>query len=206
MNNQSQIELTSTDWKIIFSLLILVVFLLSWKTIQTPALPVKTEHQEVATVAKPAKLSPSETESAAEKAKRRQQQERKNAAINRLFGGKTVEPKSTSKPIRTGTRFKTVEAYFKDGNPNPLSHRLGEPNYDRNVTSKTKQEVKARDGNCCLVCGSTYQLEVDHRIALMNGGDNSIDNLGTLCDSCHNAKTRYDYAIRKRRQKEAAKH
>ena len=124
---------------------------------------------------------------------------------SRHMGVKPVKPEGTSKPVRTGTRFKTVEAYFKDGNPNPLSHRLGQPNYERNVSSKTKQEVKSRDGNCCLVCGSTVQLEVDHRIALMNGGDNSVDNLGTLCDSCHNEKTRYDYAIRKRRQKEAAK-
>ena len=195
----------STDWKIIFSLLILVVVLLSWRTVQTPALPVETEHQEVATVAKPAKLPVSETESVGKKTKRKQQQERKNAAINRLFDGKAVEPESTSKPNRTGTRFKTVEAYFKDGNPNPLSHRFGKPNYDRNVSSKTKQEVKARDGNCCLVCGSTHQLEVDHRIALMNGGSNSVSNLGTLCESCHNQKTRYDYAIRKRRRKESSK-
>ena len=102
-------------------------------------------------------------------------------------------------------RFETVEAYFKDGNPKPLSHRLGEPNYERRVSDKTKRLVKKRDGNCCLVCGSTRQLEVDHRIALMNGGDNSVDNLGTLCDDCHNKKTRYDYSIRKRRKKEVSR-
>ena len=100
-------------------------------------------------------------------------------------------------------RFATVEDYFKDGNPKPLSHRRGLRSYKRDVSEKTKKEVKKRDGNCCLVCGSTYQLEVDHRIALMNGGDNSKKNLGTLCDSCHNKKTRLDYKIRKQRQKEA---
>ena len=101
-------------------------------------------------------------------------------------------------------RFKTVEAYFSDGNPNPLSHRRGLRNYERDVSEKTKKEVKKRDGGCCLVCGSTYRLEVDHRIALMNGGGNSKSNLGTLCDSCHNTKTRLDYKIRKQRRKEAA--
>jgi len=100
-------------------------------------------------------------------------------------------------------RFKTVEAYFSDGNPKPLSHRRGLRNYKRDVSEKTKKEVKKRDGNCCLVCGSTYQLEVDHKIALMNGGGNGKENLATLCDSCHNKKTRLDYKIRKQRQKEA---
>ena len=72
-------------------------------------------------------------------------------------------------------RFKTVEAYFSDGNPNPLSHRRGLPNYKRDVSERTKQ----------------------------NGGDNSKDNLGTLCKSCHVKKTRLDNSIRRKRDKEA---
>ena len=81
-----------------------------------------------------------------------------------------------------------------------------ESNRRQSERARDSRQVKARDGGCCLVCGSTVKLEVDHRIALMNGGDNSIDNLGTLCDECHNEKTRYDYAIRKRRKKEVGKH
>ena len=84
-----------------------------------------------------------------------------------------------------------------------ISSQMSVLHCKRDVSERTKKEVKKRDGGCCLVCGSTYQLEVDHRIALMNGGDNSKDNLGTLCDSCHNKKTRLDYKIRKRRQQEA---
>ena len=134
---------------------------------------------------------------------------RKSATLSKLLGekrtGPAEEPDTTVVVTGNPKRFETVEAYFKDGNPNPLSHRKGEPNYERRVSDKTKREVKARDGNCCLVCGSTRQLEVDHRIALMNGGNNSVSNLGTLCDDCHNKKTRYDYSIRKRRQKEASR-
>ena len=107
---------------------------------------------------------------------------------------------STPTPVK---RFATVEAYFSNGNPNPLSHRRGLRNHERDVSERTKKEVKKRDGGCCLVCGSKRDLEVNHKIALMNGGDNSKDNLGTLCDSCHNTKTRLDYKIRSRRQKEA---
>ena len=116
-----------------------------------------------------------------------------------------LEAARKAQPIKTGNakRFETIEAYFKDGNPKPISHRLGLPRYERRVSNSTKQKVKNRDGNCCLVCGSTINLEVDHRIALMNGGDNEINNLGTLCDDCHNKKTRLDYRVRKQREKEA---
>ena len=82
-------------------------------------------------------------------------------------------------------RFPTVEKYFSDSNPNPLSYRKGEPLFARDVSNSRKKAIKERDGNCCLVCGSTVQLEIDHRISLMNGGDNSDENLGALCDSCH---------------------
>ena len=109
----------------------------------------------------------------------------------------TISTETTPVEVK---RFETVEEYFSDGNPKPISHRRGLPNFERDVSEKTKKEVKKRDGGCCLVCGSTYQLEVDHRIALMNGGDNSKDNLGTLCDSCHKKKTRLDYRVRKRRE------
>ena len=37
----------------------------------------------------------------------------------------------------------------------------------------------------------------------MNGGDNSEAKLGPPCNSCHTAKTRYDWSIKKRRRKTA---
>ena len=113
-----------------------------------------------------------------------------------------LEPSPEPEQIFEVKRFESVEAYFKDGNPNPLSHRKGLPNFKRRVSDNKKDKVKERDGGCCLVCSSRKQLEVDHRIALMNGGDNSMENLGTLCDDCHNEKTRYDWSIQKRRKKQ----
>lgn len=128
---------------------------------------------------------------------------------------KAVRP-TTLKPARTSgdsgstidesrvveiQRFATVEAYFSASNPNPLSHRRGQPLFDRDVSRAKRSAVLLRDGGC-LVCGATEQLECDHRIALMNGGDNSFENLGTLCDSCHKEKTRYDWSIQRRRRKD----
>ena len=114
----------------------------------------------------------------------------------------TPKTLTTSTPVEV-QRFATVEDYFAAGNPNPLSHRRGLPNYKRDVSERTKKEVKKRDGNCCLVCGSTYKLQVDHRIGLQNGGSNEIGNLGTLCKACHVKKTRLDNSIRRKRDKEA---
>ena len=60
---------------------------------------------------------------------------------------------------------------------------------------------RARDANRCVVCGSREKLEVDHMRALMNGGDNRINNLSTLCDPCHTEKTRMDNSLRRKRKK-----
>ena len=112
-----------------------------------------------------------------------------------------VDPSPEPERIYEVKRFESVDAYFKDANPNPLTYRRGLPNFDRSVSLRTKNKVKERDGGCCLVCGSTVKLEVDHRIALSNGGDNSMENLGTLCDDCHTIKSRLDGSIRRQRDK-----
>lgn len=56
-----------------------------------------------------------------------------------------------------------------------------------------------RDGGKYVVYGHTYNLEVDHKRALMNGGDNSLDNLATLCRDCHVVKTKMDNSLRRKR-------
>lgn len=35
-------------------------------------------------------------------------------------------------------------------------------------------------------------FDVDHRQALIHGGDNADDNLAAICDACHRIKTRKD--------------
>lgn len=56
-----------------------------------------------------------------------------------------------------------------------------------------------RDGWKCVVCGATNNLEMDHAVALMNGGNNEVDNLYCLCHTCHVAKTRHDRSMKKHR-------
>lgn len=58
-----------------------------------------------------------------------------------------------------------------------------------------------RDGWKCVVCGATNDLEMDHAVALMNGGSNEITNLYALCHHCHIMKTRLDRSLKKNRVK-----
>lgn len=56
-------------------------------------------------------------------------------------------------------------------------------------SQKIKRAVKKRDGMSCVLCGIKDKLEVDHIRELRCGGDNSMNNLQTLCKPCHLKKT-----------------
>jgi hypothetical protein len=45
-----------------------------------------------------------------------------------------------------------------------------------------------RDG-CCLRCGDTKMLSVDHIVSVNRGGENKLSNLQTLCRSCNSWKS-----------------
>lgn len=49
-----------------------------------------------------------------------------------------------------------------------------------------KQKAKERDGFNCRNCGKRdWRLSVHHVKPLNHGGDDSLDNLVTLCGKCH---------------------
>jgi 5-methylcytosine-specific restriction endonuclease McrA len=52
-------------------------------------------------------------------------------------------------------------------------------------------QIMRRDGFKCQLCGSTKddaKLEIDHKKPISNGGDNSQENLWTLCFKCNRGK------------------
>ena len=58
--------------------------------------------------------------------------------------------------------------------------------------SDLRLETLRRDG-CCRVCGIKSSLEVDHIVAIVNGGDEfDKNNLQVLCHLHHVKKTRQD--------------
>lgn len=52
---------------------------------------------------------------------------------------------------------------------------------------KLHQQVLERDGWRCQLCGSFSGLEVHHIQRRSQLGDDSADNLITLCSDCHRA-------------------
>jgi 5-methylcytosine-specific restriction endonuclease McrA len=61
-----------------------------------------------------------------------------------------------------------------------------------------RDHVLKRDHHKCTKCGSTKDLEIDHIKAVTLGGDDSFDNLVTLCKSCHLVKTSEDIEKKRR--------
>jgi hypothetical protein len=61
----------------------------------------------------------------------------------------------------------------------------------RNVGETKKRYVASRQNWCCGNCKNqlSYTYEIDHNIALKDGGDNSVENLIALCRECHGRKT-----------------
>lgn len=54
--------------------------------------------------------------------------------------------------------------------------------------------AKRRDGFCCVQCGARRRLEVDHIRPVRSAPEAAFDlqNLQTLCGSCHARKTRVE--------------
>jgi len=68
------------------------------------------------------------------------------------------------------------------------------PVHDRNIPDEIRMAVLERDGYKCRKCGWNYSkwnradprhLELHHKKHHVKGGDNSADNLITLCIRCH---------------------
>jgi len=52
---------------------------------------------------------------------------------------------------------------------------------------RLRQQVLRRDGWRCQSCGTMSNLEVHHREFRSRSGDDSEENLITLCTACHHA-------------------
>ena len=73
-----------------------------------------------------------------------------------------------------------------------LSGRKDFPKYKRTrIDIHVRIGIFRRDGYCCKHCGEQFsrrQLELDHIKPISTGGDDSIENLQTLCRTCNRKK------------------
>jgi hypothetical protein len=57
------------------------------------------------------------------------------------------------------------------------------------IPEDVKLLVWARDGGCCIRCGSKQELHFDHIIPVAKGGGNSAKNIQLLCQTCNLKKS-----------------
>ena len=62
------------------------------------------------------------------------------------------------------------------------------PTKRKHIPKAIREAVFKRDNYCCVKCGSTKNLEVDHKVPLANGGTNEMANLQTHCRDCNRRK------------------
>jgi 5-methylcytosine-specific restriction endonuclease McrA len=56
---------------------------------------------------------------------------------------------------------------------------------DLELYDRLREQVLRRDGWRCQSCGARSNLEVHHKESRSQGGDDSEENLITLCARCH---------------------
>lgn len=59
------------------------------------------------------------------------------------------------------------------------------------ITKSLRFSVLSRDNYTCQYCGKKapdISLEIDHKVPVSKGGDNTIDNLTTSCFDCNRGK------------------
>lgn len=65
-------------------------------------------------------------------------------------------------------------------------HRVDKNYYSTNEWRKTRMRALVRDDFKCVTCGDeSLELHVHHILPISKGGDDTLDNLSTLCLKCH---------------------
>jgi 5-methylcytosine-specific restriction endonuclease McrA len=68
---------------------------------------------------------------------------------------------------------------------NPFRQKQPRLRLDARAYQQLCREILQRDGWRCQGCGATQQLQVHHLQFRSHSGDDSEENLITLCDHCH---------------------
>ena len=94
-----------------------------------------------------------------------------------------IRPRALALEMAEERRQQTISAKWSNYVP---QHKRS------SVSSARRYRIMARDGFKCQICGNGLKqgavLEIDHKIAIMNGGTNEDSNLQTICNICNNGK------------------
>lgn len=83
-------------------------------------------------------------------------------------------------------------------------------NHNASIPARVRLRVFERAMGRCATCerklSSGDKWDIDHAIALANGGRHHEQNLQLLCDWCHKDKTRADVALKSASYKRRKRH
>jgi len=68
---------------------------------------------------------------------------------------------------------------------NPIRPKQPRLRLDADAYQQLCRKILERDGWRCQGCGAMHQLQVHHKEFRSHSGDDSEENLITLCDDCH---------------------
>lgn len=73
---------------------------------------------------------------------------------------------------------------------------------DRDIPKRVRLRVWDASGHCCALCGRSLRpgdkWDLDHKLALVNGGEHREGNMQVACSWCHPAKTAQDVVLKAR--------
>ena len=88
---------------------------------------------------------------------------------------------------------------------NPFRH-VPRQRFTAQQMAKFFADADGRCAKCTRKLRPGDDWDLDHRIALENGGDNSPENLQVLCGNCHDSKTADDHAEAGKGRRRYTKH
>jgi hypothetical protein len=86
----------------------------------------------------------------------------------------------------------TIYPWSKSYHQDVKAHGIcfGTPVFSHKSWAEIRASVIQRDDGCCLACGTSSNLEVDHIEPVCDGGLPIEENLQTLCQQCHRGPVR----------------
>ena len=69
----------------------------------------------------------------------------------------------------------------------PIDHQ--DPSHPRYITPVVRRKVWIRNKGQCTACGSRNDLQYDYIVPISEGGNNTLDNLQLLCETCNQEKS-----------------
>jgi len=108
-----------------------------------------------------------------------------------------ITPRSIQRRLKSLGIIRSFSAAFrlaiKNGRKdyNHLRKSIKSNQLRRGVTLKVRFQVLKRDEYKCVLCGNDAKstlLVIDHKIPVVAGGTNDLNNLRTLCRECNHGK------------------